>query len=143
MAQRFLWCTGTFSVRIISLQAQCLQKMVLDLNQDSDDIHRSQFSPQIWIQENSAYAEFGFRLKSGFMKIWPTQKFPLHHIYANPELWLKPSPLYTIFVHHICTPYLLESIQMVKTVLFVHHHNIMVLLYTLVKYELIGMKFTA
>ena len=33
------------------------QKIDLDFNTDSDDLHRSWFSPLVWIQENSAYTE--------------------------------------------------------------------------------------
>ena len=47
------------------------KKLVLVLNQDSDDLHRS------WFQENSAYTEDGFILQSELTKIVPTPKFPL------------------------------------------------------------------
>ena len=54
------------------------QKLVLDLNRDSDDLHRCWFLDLNWDSRNSAHTEFGFRLKTGFTrKKMLTPKFPL------------------------------------------------------------------
>ena len=57
--------------------------MVFTLNLDSDDLHRSKFSPKIWIQDKSAYTDDGFSLKYGFTKMLLTPKIPLIILFQN------------------------------------------------------------
>ena len=66
------------------------QKMIVTLNLDLDYLHRRWFSPEIWVQENSAYTYEGFNLKYGLTKKMLKPKspllgdfpsFPLKHIF--------------------------------------------------------------
>ena len=68
-----IWCKHYFNVGTVHTQ-----KLVLVLNPDSDDLHRSWFYSKIGNQENSAYTEVSCSLKWGLTKIVLTPKFCLY-----------------------------------------------------------------